>query len=543
VRVRLPLVMSCAAVCGLVSAAAAQGASDAEPTPSKAPAAATQMLRAVTVERRDIFDPREQRHWFARVANRLHIMTQAPVVRRELLFTAGEPYDSARIAESERNLRALGVFRRVLIDTVRTDSGLVARVTTKDGWSTKADWRFRSAGGDVALTMGLVEDNLLGTATSAALRYRKDPDRTSVTVGFRRPRLLFGRVSVGADYDNRSDGRAASALLEQPFFALTSPYGFRLEAEAQDGRILRFLEGRDTAFDTLSRRYVMVRGSMARALRASSAGYVRIGVVGQLLRDDYRPERSAEPFDRTVTAAFGPYLTVNRARFLVARGFAGFAREEDIDLGLTFRTGLLLAPKAFGYERNGIGPELDGRIGATIPYGFAYLDMAARGLMTSAGVDSGSAKLAGTVVFQPVARHVTVLHLEGGWLKDPRPGAEFDLGLGVGPRAFEAHAFTGDRAVFATAEHRVTVDEDLFGLVGLGVAGFVDHGGAWYSGSRRRVGWDAGVGLRLGPSRTSDADALRFDLARRFANDVAPGGWVVTVGKGFAFAPLGRRSF
>jgi hemolysin activation/secretion protein len=137
--------------------------------------------------------------------------------------------------------------------------------------------------------------------------------------------------------------------------------------------------------------------------------------------------------------------------------------------------------------------------------------------------------------------HVVVLHGETGWIEGPLPGAEFDLGLGTGPRAFGSHAFTGDRSVFATAEYRVTVTEDFLGLVGLGVAGFVDHGGAWYAGSRRRLGWDAGVGLRLGASRASDTEALRFDLARRFANDAEGAGWVVTVGKGFAFSPLGRR--
>ena len=55
------------------------------------------------------------------------------------------------------------------------------------------------------------------------------------------------------------------------------------------------------------------------------------------------------------------------------------------------------------------------------------------------------------------------------------------------------------------------------------------------------MGWDAGVGLRLGASRSTDTDALRFDLARRFATDVEPGGWVVIVGKGFAFSAPTRR--
>jgi hypothetical protein len=211
-----------------------------------------------------------------------------------------------------------------------------------------------------------------------------------------------------------------------------------------------------------------------------------------------------------------------------------------VDLGTTLRVGLTLAPEAFGYQRNGVGPDVAGRVGAKIPAGFAYLDAHANGLYSGAGLDSGSVQLGATAVLQPGPRHVAVLHIDAGWLQDPSPGEEFDLGLGSGPRAFGSHAFTGDRSFFATVEYRYTVAADFLGLVGLGLAGFVDHGGAWYQGSRRRVGWDAGVGLRLGASRSSDTDALRFDLAHRFANDVEESGWVLTVGKGFAFTAPSR---
>lgn len=506
----------------------------AQTTPDTAPVDPALVIRKVQLQRRDIFDPHE-RSWVARMANRLHFQTRAAVIRRELLFGPGERYDSALVAESERNLRALGIFRKVQIDSVRSDSGLVLRVLTKDGWSTQLDWRFRSTGGEVAFTIGLVETNLLGTASTAALRYRNDPDRSSVAVNFRRRRLFAGTVGLTVQYENRSDGRLGALAIERPFFASNSPKAYQVVAEDHDERVLRFRGGLDQAQDTLTRRFTMVRGSAAWALRASTSGYLRLGVGAQVRRDDTLRVGSSGLFPKNVTGSFGPYLVWNRARFLVTQGYAGFAREEDVDLGTTVRVGLQLAPKVFGYERDGLAPEVSGRVGASLPGGFAYVDALADGLLTAAGLDSGAVQLAGTVVLQPAARHVAVLHLEGGWLKNPVPGEEFDLGLGSGPRAFGSHAFTGDRSIFGTAEYRYTVVDDLWGVLGLGVAGFVDHGGAWYSGSPRRVGWDAGVGLRVGASRSTDTPALRFDLARRFANDVEPAGWVVTVGKGFAF--------
>jgi len=503
-------------------------------TADSTPADPALVIRRVQLVRRDIFDPSE-RGWIARLANKLHFQTQAPVIRREILLRPGDRYDSALVAESERNLRALGIFRRVQIDSVRTDSGLVLRVLTKDGWSTQLDWRFRSTGGEVAFTLGVVETNLLGTASSAAVRYRKDPDRSSIALAFRRRRLFAGTVGLEFGYENRSDGRLSGIAVERPFFSTTSANGFRVGVEDDDARVLRFFEGQPEASDTLQRRFTLVRGSYAWALRAATSGYLRLGVAGQIRRDDTLRVASTGSFPRTVTGSIGPYLSWNRSKFLVTHGYAGFSREEDVDLGTTLRVGLQAAPGVFGYERDGLAPEVIGRVGVRLPGGFGYIDGFADALYTAAGLDSGTVQLAGTVALQPSWRHLAVFHLEGGWLQDPVPGEEFDLGLGSGPRAFGSHSFTGDRSIFATAEYRYTVADDLWGMAGIGFAGFVDHGGAWYAGSRRRTGWDAGVGLRLGASRSSDVPALRFDLARRFANDVQKAGWVITVGKGFAF--------
>ena len=51
-------------------------------------------LRAVEIDRRDIFDP-DERGFVARVGNALHIQTRAATIRRELLFRPGAPSRSA----------------------------------------------------------------------------------------------------------------------------------------------------------------------------------------------------------------------------------------------------------------------------------------------------------------------------------------------------------------------------------------------------------------------------------------------------------------
>ena len=188
-----------------------------------------------------------------------------------------------------------GVFRRVKIDTVRTDSGLVAKVLTKDGWSTQIDYRFRSAGGQIEFTIGLIESNLLGTASTAAVRYRKLTDRSTVALGFRRPRLFAGRVGLSAAYEDRSDGRLGALVLEQPFFSLTTHNAFSVSGEDHDERVLRYSSGERVASDTLTRRYTIGRAAAAWALSATERGFLRLGGQVQVRRDDFGARRDLRP--------------------------------------------------------------------------------------------------------------------------------------------------------------------------------------------------------------------------------------------------------
>ena len=518
-------ILGCAALLPL-STAAAQ-------TPAAAPADSTRIIRGVIIERHGIFDEDEEVGWWTRAANALHITTRRRVVEREILFRAGEPFDSARVEETARNLRALGVFRRVLIDSMRTDSGLVLRVTTKDGWSIRPTIDFSRVGSQTAWALGLEELNLFGNAAYGSLTYSDHPDRNSLTAIFRQPRAFAGKVFLQVGVQDRSDGRSLSFGIGQPFLSLASRSGASVAALDFDGDVLRFFEGERSASVVLRRRYALLRADPARAVVASSRGFVRIGLLGQLRRDDFldRTSVGSVEFPRTVTAAVGPYVWVNRSSFTVVRNFRSFLREEDIDLSEGLLFGAYAAPSAFGYDRDGLGLQVNALAGARLPGGFAAVRAQATGLVSGEGLDSGTVRLGATWLIQPARRHSLTLFGQAGWQENAVPGEEFDLGLGRGPRAFYAHAFTGDRMINFTAEYRFTAVEDLWNVMGIGLAGFVDHGGAWYSGSRRRTGTDAGVGLRLGPSRTAEGGSLSLDLARRFATDVQAGGWALVVSR------------
>src|SRR5688572_17674132 len=246
-------------------------------------------IRGIVINRGEVFDSAEvRRFWGFGLVNALHAETRPYVIRRELLFSVGEPFDTARVNESARNLRALSIFRDVQIDSVSGDSGVTVVVRTTDGWTTNVGFGLRTSGTERVLSAFVQEINLLGTRTIATLGYESDPDRSSVLVGFDTPRLIANRVGIGASYARRTDGHSASAGVRLPFFSLSSRRGASLDWALFDNRVLRYERGVRT--DSARRKLALARGEVAFAPVASPRGYVRVGVMGQVKRDDFGEE-------------------------------------------------------------------------------------------------------------------------------------------------------------------------------------------------------------------------------------------------------------
>ena len=101
---------------------------------------------------------------------------------------------------------------------------------------------------------------------------------------------------------------------------------------------------------------------------------------------------------------------------------------------------------------------------------------------------------------------------------------------------FGVHEFTGTRMAWLALEDRILVTDELWGLVGVGLAPFLDWGGAWYADEGSRLGGDVGIALRLGPTRAVRGDVGEIALGYRFGAGFRPGSrWAVAVRKGVAF--------
>jgi hypothetical protein len=508
------------------------------------------IIDTIVVINHNIFDENDLAAlpYIARIANSVHIKTHGSVIRRTILLNQGEPFDSARAVESERALRSLNVFRQVRVDTLHLRNRLALRVQTEDGWSTKPQLNYSSSAGSVTWQAGMEEENLLGTATSLTGLYTKTPDRSSAQFLYLNPHFIARRPRLILTYQPLSDGTHWAWSLGVPFYQTAARRQVGTNGEASTYRVLVFKD--DSLFGTTERHALRFGLNAGMALRATSRSYVRLWAAGAWRREDFAPDTITPPKSTFGTVGVG--IEVAHTRFHVLERFNTYARREDVNLSEYLRVGLWAAPRAFGYPAGeaGVGLELSGQMSALWHRGFIVLNGGGHGVYAGSVLDSARVRGGVTVASQNFAYQTVIAHLEGGALRRGKPSALFDTWQDqTGPRLYPAHAFTGTRTIWFTFEDRIVVSDQAFGLVGVGLAPFVDWGGAWYGDEpvwpgkvpvslreEMRTGSDAGISLRLGPTRAVRGDVSEFAVGYRFGAPAgAPHGWALSIRRGISF--------
>jgi hypothetical protein len=453
----------------------------------------------------------------ARAGNAIHVRTAAWVMRSTILFHVGDTLDLSRLRESERTLRALNVFREVSIDTATRNGKLAVLVDTRDAWSLSPKFSIAGSGGDVTLTVGVSEKNLLGTASLLSLAYVKLVDRDGLDVSARVPRI-GSRLTIGGAFQNLSAGNTGNWDFGMPYRAFPDPFAVHLKGQFADE--LRFQWFRQAGtLDSLTYDHYLLSHRLNTSVAAlhSSDGYLRVGVDGILRSERYVLQTATPaPVTDSLFTTAGITADFRSSHFIKRRYFQGFGQDEDIDLSPAVHLTLWVAPAFGGYETTGLGPEVTVSAGKELGGSIATGSIQASGLFNSAGLDSGRVVLRGTWAGKLSERTMAFLHVETGAMKGETPGTEFDLGLTYGPRTFGAHAWVGDRTLWGTLEWRDYRWADVFGFLGIGYAAFADYGSAWYDGQDPVWGGNVGVGLRLGSVISSKASAAKIDFGYRF---------------------------
>ena len=519
------------------------------PTTQAAGDAAAALIDTVVIRRQDIIHPDSAAgNFFYRLANGLHAVTRPWVIRRELLMGPGSAYDSLLAAESERNLRRLGLFRRVRVDTARIDGKRALDVRTRDAWSLQPRITGRvAADGTVTGTAGITETNLAGTGNAMRMWYVREIDRDGMDLRLSSNRVGATRITANGMWRNLSDRDVLGWRIGSPFRSFSDRYALDYEGRSFKGRIPQYRRDSPDRLDTTEwrRRALIHRVSAVTAPVANARRFLRLGATFEVRHEEFvrldDPRADADSVWATVPDSVyglvGVYAEYQRARFERVERFNGFA-DEDQNLSDRVFVSLKLAHEEFGYASTGVGARLllssGTRAGPAILKGI--LDGA--GLFNSAGLDSGYIYGSGTAAVRATDRNTTFLQATGAVAESPRPGSEYDIGFQVLPRLWGPHAFVGTRTFQATLEHRAYLVDNFHNLFGIGVGAFVDYGGAWYPDQETRLGGNVGFTVFGGSPLSSFAQVTNLNVGYRFGGGIAgseTSRWAFSAGGGIRF--------
>lgn len=166
-------------------------------------------INYICIERQQVFD--DDGNWLERTGNKLHVLTRERVIRRDLLFKAGDKLDPQLVVSNLQLLRSRSYIADAEI-TVLPDSldpsGVNLIIRTRDSWTISADGGLRSEGRTM---VGISDANILGTGNSLNIETnfsREDFSYGGNVVKYEIPNVLgtffTAKIVAGRDFYNET---------------------------------------------------------------------------------------------------------------------------------------------------------------------------------------------------------------------------------------------------------------------------------------------------------------------------------------------------
>ena len=402
---------------------------------------------------------------------------------------------------------------------------------TWDNWSLLPKIDFSSEGGATEYSIGVAEDNLLGTGNQLQLDYAKDAERTGYLFSFASPNILGSRWQALTRYANNSDGESYQFNIQRPFYRLSSPWAVSVDVSKDKQQINDYVLGEKVnQYDRTQHGF------------SSFFGWRLAGDSKQIHRfnsgitlEDVSFAANADtlftlPDERNLSRVWVEYqLLEDQYRKLY--NINQFNRVEDINLGWQ-------AYLRLGQLQKGLGADASGwQVDAAIEKAWALqsdiwllASFRYHGLKM-ADLNQQLISTHWQMVYQLTRQSslVGILDLQRG--KDLFADEALYLGGDTGLRAFPLFYQRGDNRMVATTEYRYYTDWNILQIFDVGFAGFADAGRSWGADQRGEndiddsILYGVGVGIRLLSTHSSRGTMVHIDLTRPVTDNPELGNW------------------
>lgn len=535
-------------LCALGLSLCVAAACDAQPTPPIAPVEISyenlngKLIRNITVTVRDIFDDPDTNAAY-RTLNGLKINTRPEVVLRELLLHEGDAFDDFRLKESERNLRLLGFLREVQIIPHPAESDMVdLDVTVQDTWTLIPQISFSTGTGNNRRSAGISENDWLGLGKRLELGVEESDNRRSLQGVYEDDRVWGTQKRLLAAHLERTDGQRTVGYFGRPYRSLVEKEAWNVNSDTfnllgrlfQDGEVRYVFRQRHT---DAGGQWSFARGEPKSLVHRYTLGFSYIeDRFSTATLQDYQ-DIDVDP----ATVSHDPDMLPENRRFVgPSIGFTEiepdyvsmnyidrFDRVEDYNLGNEFSVNSMLAFNAMGSIEDTLLLNANNALGHRFnPRSFIRGEVGGATRLDSHGLANSLLRtevryydVLGLVSLgdMSLGRHTLATGLQIDYGDKLDKDREFLLGADTGLRGYAARTFTGDKRLILNLEDRIHLLDDVFHLVSMGAALFIDAGGTTNSGFESIFSHDlysdVGAGLRFAFPRSTGSRVLRIDVA------------------------------
>lgn len=507
-----------------------------------APLADQATITSIRFVRQNVFP--HKNYWLARQANRFNILTSRRALQAALPFATGDTVSGRVLAEAERILRAKSfLYDAVILVRERCDDDIALDIITREVWTLTPGVGFNRSGGDNETNVSLSDVNFLGSGKSLSVEYSDDRDRSGASLSFDDPNINGSRWAAQLAATENDDGQRYGASLSRPFFSLDTRLAFGLDLD-------HFVRIRDLEFLGRDTFELDVESDAANLFMARSRGRDKGWIDRQFLGVRYLDEdiRFPQTFPDVaqIDRRFAyPYIGWQRIqeRFEERRDVRRVGITEDVQLGWTSYVEL-----GWSSERTGGDGEYLLAQGSGMFREFLndkhLLSLSAefRGRydLDSSQAEDVIVELNGAVLLQQAPKwrfetSASYVHTE-----NLQPDKQLTLGGDTGLRGYPSRYQPGDRRLLLTLEQRYYSDAQVFGLLRVGYAAFLDLGRAWFDdeapawvpprdGDHFDTLANVGFGLRLESIRTRRDRVFHIDIARPLVDGPGVDTWELTL--------------
>src|SRR5205823_3843927 len=208
------------------------------------------------------------------------------VIRKFLLFHEGDAYLSERLAETERNLRALHFLKSASVIASEPHDGVVdVTVITQDAWSIAPETQAGNKGGSATYGASITDTNLLGLGKEVSVQWDKTVDRTRLGIDYQDPAINSSFWNAHLSYGSNSDGSDHRAILRRPFYSFAAPWAVEMSVAGftQVDRVYR--DG--STFERFDQNHKQVVASYGLAIRPNDVVANRVTGGVRLVKDSF----------------------------------------------------------------------------------------------------------------------------------------------------------------------------------------------------------------------------------------------------------------